>query len=358
MGRNFFTKKCFMVIALLFVCQVASAQTYTWDLEDYGGPSTPSTWSIYNDRITVAFGPAASDFFLCYSYFVIVQGTKQINLNPYQSLMDDSNDAFVIFNGFDGCDTLYTGVTSDFIIINFPSWFDISQSFSIKFSDFINDQTLDIPAGERLKTEEIPSAEPDEYLRKSLCQTMLGVEIGCADIKGWIGTYASKPALIFKGTVSSGEINLCGDDFSVTQNEQQITDFSYWPGSTGAQIEYSNCCVDISQNTTFQWAIFSFPSWFDINQPFVFSIGSVEFEFNSESACAAESAIGSGQPELAALRKFRDETLKETPLGRKAVELYYKTSPTIVNAMKNNPLLKASVRQFFKACAAAIVKFY
>jgi len=272
--------------------------------------------------------------------------------------MDDTK-AFITFNGFDGCDTLYSGVTTEFLIMNFPAWFDTSKAFSVKYSDFSDTQSLDITAGVRFTTEKIPSEIPDEYSSSGLCQTFLGTELGCADIKAWIGTYSSKPAIILSGEVTSGKIDLCGDSFSISQNEQQITEFSYWPNNnTTAGFEYINLCKEITEGTSFQGAIFSLPSWFDINQPFVFSIGSVEFNFPPESSsCAAETALGSGQPELDTLRKFRDETLSKTQVGQKVVELFYKHSPAIVKTMGNNPMLKASARHFFKACAAVIEKF-
>lgn len=77
----------------------------------------------------------------------------------------------------------------------------------------------------------------------------------------------------------------------------------------------------------------------------------------SSGGCAASAALDDDSDSLNALRKFRDETLSKTLVGQKAIALFYKSSPAIVEAMENNPMLKASARQFFKVCAAVINKF-
>jgi len=52
--------------------------------------------------------------------------------------------------------------------------------------------------------------------------------------------------------------------------------------------------------------------------------------------------------EVVSLKKFRDEVLLKTTMGRDFVELYYKTSPPIADFIRNRPGLKAMVRESLK----------
>jgi cold shock CspA family protein/predicted RNA-binding Zn-ribbon protein involved in translation (DUF1610 family) len=49
-------------------------------------------------------------------------------------------------------------------------------------------------------------------------------------------------------------------------------------------------------------------------------------------------------PEVVALRRFRDETLEASAVGRAFISLYYRCSPPIAAFLVNRPLLSALVR--------------
>jgi hypothetical protein len=52
--------------------------------------------------------------------------------------------------------------------------------------------------------------------------------------------------------------------------------------------------------------------------------------------------------EVCALRRFRDNQLRNNVLGRKFVELYYKYSPPIADYIRDKPLMRAAVRAVLK----------
>ena len=62
-------------------------------------------------------------------------------------------------------------------------------------------------------------------------------------------------------------------------------------------------------------------------------------------SCPATSVLGKDSNNLNILRRFRDEVLSNTPVGRKMIKLYYELSSTIVEAMEKNEALKEQVRK-------------
>jgi len=323
------------------------AQEFNWNINDYYG-SANITLNVYNDRIKGAI-KVNDDFFLC-NNFTIIQGTRQLDITQRS---DDTSKILIIYkdkkeNDFN-CGTIYSGVIVDFILTNFPDWFDLSKEFSIKY----NNDTFNVPIATRFITEPISIQVPKKYLNTSLCYKFLNTTLGCADIKTWIDTYSNTPAIIINGVVSDGKINICNDEFVITQNKQQISKFSYWSNNSSALIENVNMCKNITSGVSFKCAIYNFPDWFDINKPFVLSIGTVDFNFNSKSLCAAE-ASGLSQLDLNIIRKFKNNFLSNSYIGKKIISCYYNNSYLVINAMSANPSIKSIVYNTFSTFIAII----
>lgn len=77
----------------------------------------------------------------------------------------------------------------------------------------------------------------------------------------------------------------------------------------------------------------------------------LEIEKQPNSGCYIATCVyGSYDcPSVWVLRRFRDEVLKHSLLGRAFICLYYKISPTIVRFAKNNTLLKNVMRNWLDA---------
>lgn len=60
--------------------------------------------------------------------------------------------------------------------------------------------------------------------------------------------------------------------------------------------------------------------------------------------------------ELDILRKFRDDSLLNTPLGKAFVDAYYKLSPPIARFISRREVLRTAVRGCFVAPIVALVK--
>jgi hypothetical protein len=59
----------------------------------------------------------------------------------------------------------------------------------------------------------------------------------------------------------------------------------------------------------------------------------------------ATMAYGSyDHPQVMALRRFRDEKLSRTPLGRLSIRTYYRYSPTLVKVLRGKPLVNSIIR--------------
>jgi hypothetical protein len=52
-----------------------------------------------------------------------------------------------------------------------------------------------------------------------------------------------------------------------------------------------------------------------------------------------------------ALRRFRDETLQLSPLGRMFIAIYYRVSPPVAKFLSSKPLLAAAVRKVLNTMA-------
>jgi hypothetical protein len=68
----------------------------------------------------------------------------------------------------------------------------------------------------------------------------------------------------------------------------------------------------------------------------------------------ATEVFGPASPEVQTLRRFRDDILRLTPIGRQLVVIYYRHSPTIARALRASAIARASVRPFLRLIAAAV----
>jgi len=72
--------------------------------------------------------------------------------------------------------------------------------------------------------------------------------------------------------------------------------------------------------------------------------------------CSLETALNSDQTKIETLRRFRDEVLAKTPVGREYIRLYYQWSPAIVQAMEEDEELKAEVKELIEELLPLIEK--
>jgi hypothetical protein len=60
------------------------------------------------------------------------------------------------------------------------------------------------------------------------------------------------------------------------------------------------------------------------------------------------------EPEVVTLKKFRDNILKKSALGRSFIKAYYRYSPPMARYISDKPKLKALVRWCLKPVVRAI----
>lgn len=61
-------------------------------------------------------------------------------------------------------------------------------------------------------------------------------------------------------------------------------------------------------------------------------------------------------PQVLELRKFRDDFLSKTKLGRSFIKLYYQYSPSLVEILKNKQGINLIIRKFLDQCIKTIKK--
>jgi len=66
------------------------------------------------------------------------------------------------------------------------------------------------------------------------------------------------------------------------------------------------------------------------------------------SQCLASRLLGKQDPQLNTLRRFRDEVLVKSSLGRQLVQLYYANSGTIIASLKDHELCRAAATAVLK----------
>jgi len=61
--------------------------------------------------------------------------------------------------------------------------------------------------------------------------------------------------------------------------------------------------------------------------------------------CVFYQTYGENSAEVELLRQFRDEVLRQTPVGQTIIELYYQWSPVIARAMEKDKEFKEEVKE-------------
>jgi hypothetical protein len=336
--------------------------TYQWEIKNtYSAESLVTTWTVYDDKIELQAQAKNGDFFLCNMDLKIAQNNGTMQISTYSS---DENTAVVTYKpGFDGCEDIRDGVTVVGRIDKFPSWFDCKKSFKIYYEGDIysgQDQRIEIPEETRLPGVLVAvAAIPKDTVNLSGCQSILGNKVGCMDMEWWIGEYNNMPSLLFNGSVKEGEFNFCYDEISIEQNDSIISEISNWGASNNAaSVECPNCCpgafVFSKLGTQLYGAIYNFPTWFDITKPFTLSYSSLDIDFNRTSRCAASKVLGNDTKALNELRKFRDNTLAKSAIGRKAIQIYYTNADSINAAFERSPALRAVTRRVLEVIAPMV----
>ena len=64
-----------------------------------------------------------------------------------------------------------------------------------------------------------------------------------------------------------------------------------------------------------------------------------------ENQCVATYLLGRGNPQLTTLRKFRDTVLAQSAMGRKLVEIYYRSSGKAIAIFEHHPTVTLSLRR-------------
>jgi hypothetical protein len=68
----------------------------------------------------------------------------------------------------------------------------------------------------------------------------------------------------------------------------------------------------------------------------------------STSPCAATKLLGKNSPQLDTLRRFRDEVLEKSALGKQLVQIYYANSGTIIASLEGHELCRAAATALLK----------
>ncbi len=67
-------------------------------------------------------------------------------------------------------------------------------------------------------------------------------------------------------------------------------------------------------------------------------------------------ALNNDEQKIETLRRFRDEVLAKTPVGREYISLYYQWSPAVVQMMEEDEELKEEVEVLIEAILPLIEK--
>ena len=72
--------------------------------------------------------------------------------------------------------------------------------------------------------------------------------------------------------------------------------------------------------------------------------------------CPAVKLYGDGSPEVENMRDFRDSTLAQTAIGRRAIEIYYTNADSINAVLDRSPALCAVTRRVLEIIAPMVGK--
>lgn len=67
-----------------------------------------------------------------------------------------------------------------------------------------------------------------------------------------------------------------------------------------------------------------------------------------DAECPLFPALNNDETKIDTLRRFRDEVLSKTPVGREYIRLYYEWSPFIVQAMEEDEDFRQEVRELIE----------
>jgi hypothetical protein len=73
--------------------------------------------------------------------------------------------------------------------------------------------------------------------------------------------------------------------------------------------------------------------------------------------CFAQTVLGEGNPKLDTMRRFRDEVLSTTPVGRKIIQLYYQLDENMVDVLEDNPKAREFLKPMINSLIPAIELF-
>ena len=80
------------------------------------------------------------------------------------------------------------------------------------------------------------------------------------------------------------------------------------------------------------------------------------YGYPSAVECPAKKALGENNPKLENLRDFRDSTLAQSAVGRKAIEIYYNNADSINDALDRSPVLREFTRRVLELIAPMVGK--
>lgn len=70
----------------------------------------------------------------------------------------------------------------------------------------------------------------------------------------------------------------------------------------------------------------------------------IQLDFNQSGLCPAEQLYGEHSEEVKLLKRFRDNVLMHMPEGKSLIRLYYRISPDVAAAMRNNAAIRLSMK--------------
>jgi len=82
----------------------------------------------------------------------------------------------------------------------------------------------------------------------------------------------------------------------------------------------------------------------------------VRIDMKPRPLCTAEEIYGENSPETMLLKRFRDSVLAYLPEGKELIQLYYRLSPDMVHAIRNDASIRFSMKTFFDQLLP-IIKF-
>lgn len=92
-------------------------------------------------------------------------------------------------------------------------------------------------------------------------------------------------------------------------------------------------------------------NWYCIFNPFYCS-----GKCDQGEGCLFQTTLNNDEQKIETLRRFRDEVLAKTPVGREYIRLYYQWSPAIVQELEEDEELKEEVKELLEELLPLIEK--